>query len=45
MYEYEMEESQCKGITACTSMKWKSERKVITACTSMKWKRSQYVWV
>ena len=23
MYEYEMEESERKGITACTSMKWK----------------------
>ena len=35
MYGYEMEESERKAITACTSMKWKRVNVRV----------SQYVWV
>ena len=45
MCGYEMEESERKGITACTSVReWayemeESERKGITARIGMKWKK------
>ena len=35
MYEYEMEESERKGITVCMGMKWKSVNVRV----------SQYLWV